>query len=157
MNPIVVEKNGETTYTNYRGVKKQGIIFLALGTVFACVEIFLFAGPVPLDAEYAWFKGNVCMLVWILGIADVAIWTGICLLRRGKSFYVTVGPQNLQSHFGGKTDYTDLRDIDEVLVRHGNGGVKFYRDGKLVLEIPDWFFGSQAEAFVYLLRTRIGV
>ena len=156
MNPNIVEKNGTIIYTNYRGVRQQAIAVLALGCIFACASVLAFIGTLEaLDAEMAWFKGNLFMLFWTMAFACIAIWTAIALLRKGKSYEVMVGPGSVESHLFGKTDEIAFREINEVLFDPANdGGVKIYRAGKRVLEIPIWFFGSQAKEFVELVKNR---
>jgi hypothetical protein len=159
MNPNIVEKNGKITYTNYRGVRLVGIILLGGGSVCAYITILQFLGAIEFsDPSWAWTaKGNVPILIWFLFFACVPILTAMYYFWRGKTFYVTLGPGNLQYKLSDKVHNIKYRDIDEVLWTQHDGGVRIRRKGKLVLEIlPDWFFGSKAEEFVELLKTRIG-
>src|SRR5438094_806895 len=157
MNPYIVEKNGKIVYTNYRGVRVVGVILFAAGSVLACVGILAFLGVIePAGSgsveDPGWYKGNVLMLIWILFFAGMAISTAMYYFWRGKTFHVTLGPENLQCKLSDKLHDIEYRDIDEVLWSQHDGEVRIRRGGKLLLVIPDWFFSSQGKEFVEFLK-----
>src|SRR6267142_6781295 len=101
MNPNIREKNGEIIYINYRAVRWVGIILFAVGSVCAYVGGLAFLGEIEPGGcgsidDPGWYKGNVLMLIWFLFFAGMAIWTAMYYFWRGKTFYVTLGPENLQ-------------------------------------------------------------
>ena len=157
MNTNIVEKNGKIKYTNWKAVRKMGIILFVVGSFFTCFSILQFLGQIEFgDPSWAWTaKGSVSILILFLSLPCMMILQALYNFWRGKTFRVTLGPESLQYKFSDKVQDIKYREIDEVLLTDST--VQIRRKGKfLLVGIPDWFFGSQAKEFVELLKTRIG-
>jgi len=154
--PTIIQKDGILTYTNYRGARRVSIIALIAASIIICTAILQFLGIIqsPTSDPY-WLKGDACMLAMFLGFCLIIVVQAIYLFWHGKSYYVILGRDSLQSNLYRKAQCILFRDISEVRRTQGEGVIRIYCAGKCAMAIPDWFLESKEQDFVDLLKTKI--